>query len=57
MNKLEKFPKLALKDNSKLYKICDILIEIQSLNLVVYHAALLYFDSSIGINQIVRKLP
>ena len=58
VRKLESFPKLQPKDSMKLYDLVDILTEIEGLKSnQAYSLTLSYFDSSIGVNQIVNKLP
>ncbi|MEW8339514.1 MAG: hypothetical protein AB2708_06660, partial [Candidatus Thiodiazotropha taylori] len=56
--KLEKFPRVGFKDGAKWCELADILAEIEALKGdSEYSVALSYFDSSIGISQIVAKLP
>lgn len=57
-NRLKSFPSLANKDKAKLYELSDILQEIEGLmNNPKYSRTLSYFDSSVGVNPIVGKLP
>jgi hypothetical protein len=57
-NKLYEFPKLTNKDSLRLYELCDILAEIESLKRnPVFSQMLSYLDSSFGIKPIVCKLP
>ena len=56
--KLSEFPKLTNKDNKKLYDLCDIVAQIQSLKeSSKYQSLFSYFDTSSGVNPIVAKLP
>ena len=56
--KLQTFPRLTAKDNSKLNDLTDILSEIESVKENPrYSVLLLYFDSSAGLTPIVNKLP
>lgn len=56
--KLAKFPKLGTKDNAKLYKLLDIVSEIDFLKEnPTYSTLLAYFDLLSGVNPIVAKLP
>lgn len=55
---LAKFPKLGTKDNAKLYKLLDIVSEIDFLKEnPTYSTLLAYFDLLSGVNPIVSKLP
>ena len=56
--RLEDFPKLNNKDNKKLFDLCDILSQIESLKESnLYQSLFAYFDTSSGVNPIVSKLP
>lgn len=56
--KIENFPKLSAKDNTKLYELCDILCEIEAAKEdKQFEQMLSFYDSSAGILPIVRKLP
>jgi hypothetical protein len=56
--KLADFPKLPPRDYMRLYELSDILSEIESVKEDPRYSTLLsYFDSSIGINPVVAKLP
>ncbi|XP_048755537.2 uncharacterized protein LOC125666410 [Ostrea edulis] len=56
-DKLAKFPKLNFKDSLKLYELAD-LCEILSLKQQpMYQPLPAYFDSSVGVNPIIEKLP
>jgi len=56
--KLCEFPKITFKDTKKLYDLQDILSEILSTKEnPKYEKLLSYFDTSMGINQVVSKLP
>ncbi|XP_060573880.1 uncharacterized protein LOC132731684 [Ruditapes philippinarum] len=58
LQKLDRFPKILAKDSEKLYELSDILWEIQALKQnPSYALALSYFDTSVGVNPIVSKLP
>lgn len=58
LHKLDRFPKILAKDSEKLYKLSDIFWEIQALKQnPSYALALSYFDTSVGVNPIVSKLP
>lgn len=57
-DKLAKFPRLSIKDTQKLFELADLLTEILSLKeQTAYKPLLAYFDSSVGINPIIEKLP
>ncbi|XP_060604533.1 uncharacterized protein LOC132757303 [Ruditapes philippinarum] len=57
-NRLQAFPILTNKDRVRLYELADLLQEIEGLmSNPQYHKTLSYFDSSIGVNPIVNKLP
>ena len=57
-DKLLKFPKIGFKDSLKLYELTDLLTEILSLKeQPMYQPLLAYFDSSVGVNPIIDKLP
>ncbi|XP_069108188.1 uncharacterized protein [Argopecten irradians] len=57
-HRVEKFPKLSLKDGKKLYDLLDILTEIQvSKQNPKYATSFAHYDSALGIGQIVPKLP
>lgn len=56
--KLDQFPKLNPKHPSQLYDLSDILSEIEGLNCNPNVTSVLaYFDTAIGVNPIVSKLP
>ena len=56
--KLAEFPKLGVKDNKKLFELCDIVSEIEALKEVGHYQSLLsYYDTSSGVNPITCKLP
>lgn len=56
--KLAKFPRLGNKDTQRLFELADLLTEILSLKeQTAYKPLLAYFDSSVGINPIIEKLP
>lgn len=56
--KLECFPKISPKDYEKLYELSDIISEIEGHKKDPRLAVTLaYFDSAVGVNQIVSKLP
>ena len=56
--RLSDFPKLGNKDSKKLFDLCDIVSQIESLKESDQFKALFaYFDTSSGINPIVWKLP
>ena len=55
--KLAKFPKIG-RDWSKLYDLVDLLSEVECLKTdPIYSDMLSYFDSSVGVNAILLKLP
>ncbi|KAL5020965.1 hypothetical protein ScPMuIL_000120, partial [Solemya velum] len=57
-NKLSNFQKINYKDKKRLYELCDVLTEIQSLKEdSKYEKLLSYFDTSAGVIPIVSKLP
>ncbi|XP_063404523.1 uncharacterized protein LOC134687988 [Mytilus trossulus] len=57
-SKLNKFPIITNKDHKKLYELSDILTEIESLKEDERYAQLLsYFDTSLGVNTVITKLP
>ena len=56
--KLNTFPKLGYKDYDKMYDLLDILLEVESLKENPLYANMLgYFDSPVGVNPIIDKLP
>ena len=56
--RLEDFPKLTNRDGKKLFDLCDILTQIESLKESgPYASQFSYFDTSSGVNPIVSKLP
>lgn len=56
--KLDHFPRLTIKDNKQLFKLADILAEIEAAKENPKFATLLsYLDSSSGILPIINKLP
>lgn len=56
--KINNFPKLGTRDTKKLYDLLDLLMEVESLKETPKHSSLLAsYDSSVGINPIVVKLP
>lgn len=55
--KLEKFPKVALKEHHKLRELSDLLSEIESVKQEGYLPGLSYLDTARGISPIVEKLP
>jgi len=58
MSKLERFPKISARETAKLYVLADLLSEIYALKQDQrYATALSYFDSSVGVNPIVEKVP
>lgn len=58
VKKLENFPKITVRESTKLYDLSDILSEIKGLKQDPRYASVLsYFDSSVGVNPIVTKLP
>ena len=57
-SRLEIFPKLTHHDNTRLYDLCDIVSEILAIKEDPNFSSLLaYYDSSMGVNKIVNKLP
>lgn len=57
-NKLNKFPKITMKDPKMLYDLLDILTEIESAKENDQYVTLLsYYDSSSGVIPIISKLP
>ncbi|XP_065944078.1 uncharacterized protein [Magallana gigas] len=57
-DKLNRFPKISIKDPKMLYDLLDILTEIESAKENEQYATLLsYYDSSSGVNPIISKLP
>ena len=58
VKKLEAFPRLTVKDSSKLFDLSDILSEVEGLKRdPKYSTTLSYFDAAVGVNPIIRKLP
>ncbi|XP_052063923.1 uncharacterized protein LOC127703909 [Mytilus californianus] len=56
--KLQAFPKITYKDKKKLFELSDVLSEIRSVKEKQEYAALLaYFDTSVGVNPTIVKLP
>lgn len=56
--KLQLFPTITHKDNTKLYDLVDILIQIESaMTNLKCDICLSYFNSSTGVLPIVAKLP
>jgi len=54
--KLQDFP--SIKDNKKLYDLADILYEVQACKQdPMYSNIFAYFDSYVGVNPIIQKLP
>lgn len=57
-SKLDNFPRFTFKDKKRMYDLHNLLCEIQSnKDNPVYEKLLSYFDTSVGINPIVTKLP
>ena len=57
-DRLERFPRLTPKDNSKLYELADLVSEIDCLKgNDMYRPSLAHFDSAAGVNPIINKLP
>lgn len=57
-NKLNRFPKISMKDPKMLYDLLDILTEIKSAKENEQYATLLsYYDSFFSVNPIISKLP
>lgn len=56
--KLDLFPRISSKDYKRLYELCDILSEIESIKENHVYANMLgYYDSPTGVNPVVTKLP
>ena len=55
--KLEKFPRIAPKEHSRLRELSDLLSEIESAKREGYLPGLAYLDTARGINPVVEKLP
>ncbi|XP_053386674.1 uncharacterized protein LOC123538141 [Mercenaria mercenaria] len=56
--RLESFPKVTLTERQKLYELSDLLSEIASVkDNERYKMSLSYFDSALGVNNAVCKLP
>ncbi|XP_052680203.1 uncharacterized protein LOC128160966 [Crassostrea angulata] len=57
-SKLAAFPQLMIKDPKELYKLSDLLTQVDGVKKnPKYSAALSYYDTSLGIAPIVSKLP
>ncbi len=56
-SKLDNFPRISNKDNSKLRELGDLLLELRSAKEDGYLPGLTYLDTARGINPIVDKLP
>ncbi len=56
-NKLEDFPKVAMKDPRRLRDLADLLSELQAVKEDDYLAGFSYLDTSRGIKPIIEKLP
>lgn len=58
VRRLESFTKVTAKDPVKLYDLADMLSEIEGLKEEqTYSSVLAYFDSAMGVNPVVAKLP
>ena len=56
--KLQAFPKIAFKDKRKLYELSNLLSEVRSVKeRPEYSSLLAYFDTSVGVNPTISKLP
>jgi hypothetical protein len=52
------FQKITYKDKLRLYEILDVLNEINSvMSMPKYAAVFAYFNTSVGINPVIQKLP
>ncbi len=56
-SKLDNFPRISNKDNSKLRELGDLLLELQSAKEDGYLQRLTYLDTAHCINRIVDALP
>ena len=57
-SKLSNFQKITYKDKLRLYELSDVLNEINSvMSMPKYAAVFAYFNTSVGINPVIQKLP
>ncbi|XP_075534522.1 uncharacterized protein LOC142568489 [Dermacentor variabilis] len=57
LKRLEDFPKISHRENTRLQELGDLLLELEAAKTDPYLAGLGYLDTARGVNKIVSKLP